>query len=84
MNSKFLSLNKQDAIKALIIATLTVGFKVAIASFSGKALPTLPELKAAAILGLGAAGTYLFKNVFSNSDGKIATETTVVVPEVHM
>ena len=66
--SKFLSLGKNDFIKASIMALLSSFVTAIIPTLESGALPTLLQIKAAAVVGLTAALSYLLKNVLTNSN----------------
>jgi hypothetical protein len=71
--SPYFSLNWQDALKGFVVAAITAALGIIAQSIdAGHVLPTLAELKAAGIAGLGAGVAYLLKNLFTNSGGKLA------------
>jgi uncharacterized membrane protein (GlpM family) len=65
--SSFFSLNKRDAINGLIVAFLTAALAGTIAALEAGVLPSVDALKSDALFGLKAAGAYLLKNLFTNS-----------------
>lgn len=65
--SSFFNLNKRDAINGLIVAFLSAALAGTIAALEAGVLPSLDALKSDAIFGLKAAGAYLLKNLFTNS-----------------
>jgi hypothetical protein len=77
MQSNFGTLNWSDLIKGVLIASGTVILTAVLASLQATP-PAIPATWAqwSGILTAGAiAGiTYLLKNIFSNSDGKLGTE----------
>jgi len=73
--SSFFSLNKRDAINGLIVAFLSAALAGTIAALEAGVLPSIDALKSDALLGLKAAGAYLLKNLFTNSqDQFLVTE----------
>jgi hypothetical protein len=70
--SGFFKLNLQDAFKGFIVAALAVIVAGVGTIIDSNALPTLAQLQAIGIAGLIAGVSYLFKNLFTNSDGQIA------------
>lgn len=67
---KFLKLGMPDLLKGVIVAFLTALVTSVYTILQTGVLPTLAELKVAAIAGLTAAVAYLIKNFFTNSEGK--------------
>ena len=72
--SKFFKLNALDLGKSLLVAFFTSFVTVLYTSLESGHLPNLATLKVAAITGLTGAVGYLVKNVFTNSEGKIAAK----------
>lgn len=68
--SSFFSINWKDFGKAVIVAFLTAFVQSLIVVIDGGALPTVSQIKAAAISGAIAAAAYLLKNLLTNSDGQ--------------
>lgn len=71
MKSKFLSLDTKDAINGFVVAFLSAALTAVLATLDSGALPTLAEVKSAAIIGLTAGLSYLIKNVLTNSNGEL-------------
>ncbi len=71
MKSKFLTLDKKDAINGFVVAFLSAALTAVLATLDSGALPTLAELKSAGIIGLTAGLSYLIKNVLTNSNGEL-------------
>lgn len=71
--SNFFSLNKRDVINGLIVAFLSAALAGTIAALEAGVLPSLDALKADALFGLKAAGAYLLKNLFTNSQDQFLT-----------
>lgn len=69
--SAFGKLNLADLGKGLLIAFGTVVLAGIVNAFNEGRLPTLSELGSLALAGLAAAGAYLLKNLFSNSENKL-------------
>ena len=70
--SNFLNLNLDDLIKGFVVAFLSAALTGLVTILDNGALPTLTELKSAAIVGLTAGLSYLLKNLLTNSKGQIA------------
>lgn len=70
MNSVFLWLSKSDFFKGLIVAFFMAVGTLLVPVFESGMFPDMATLKKALMLGIGAGVSYLFKNIFSNSDGK--------------
>lgn len=71
--SNFFSLNKRDVINGLIVAFLSAALAGTIAALEAGVLPSLDALKSDALFGLKAAGAYLLKNLFTNSQDQFLT-----------
>ena len=69
--SNFLNLNVDDLVKGFIVAFLSTALTGVVATLDSGALPTLAELKSAAIVGLTAGISYLLKNLLTNSQGVV-------------
>lgn len=69
--SKFGSLNLRDALNGFLIAFLAAALSGVIQLLDAGQLPTVEQLKAHALIGLTAGLSYLVKNLFQNSDGKV-------------
>lgn len=80
-NSKLLSLNWHDIIKALLVAFLTTFVATIGQSLDAGIFPTLAQIKVAALSGLAAAVAYLAKNLFTNSNGQILKTNTEFNPD---
>lgn len=74
MKSDIFKLNFRDFAKGLVMAVLGAIVAALYTTIAAGKLPTLEELKTAAIVGLGAGLTYLVKNFFSDGT-KEAAET---------
>lgn len=70
-NSNFLNLNLNDLIKGLVVAFFGTALVSVVDILNVGRLPELAELKAALIIGLTAAGSYLLKNLFTNAQGNL-------------
>jgi predicted exporter len=70
--SDLFKLNWADLGKAVLLAFITTFLGGVYAIIQTGAFPTLAELGAAAMAGLGAALAYLVKNFFTNSQNKLA------------
>jgi len=69
--SNFLNLNVDDLVKGFIVAFLSTALTGVVATLDSGVLPTMGELKSAAIVGLTAGISYLLKNLLTNSQGVI-------------
>jgi hypothetical protein len=72
MNSLFGKLNVKDFIKATLLAAIVVIIDTLSPVFSSGQFPTLSAIGSALWLGAKAAGAYILKNLFTNSEGKFA------------
>jgi N-acetylmuramic acid 6-phosphate (MurNAc-6-P) etherase len=70
MMSGLFNLNKRDAINGFIVAFLSAALTGTLAALDAGELPSLDALKSDALFGLKAAGAYLLKNLFTNSQDK--------------
>lgn len=69
--SNFLNLNVDDLVKGFIVAFLSTALTGLIATLDSGVLPTLTEIKSAAVVGITAGLSYLLKNLLTNSQGQI-------------
>jgi VIT1/CCC1 family predicted Fe2+/Mn2+ transporter len=69
--SNFLNLNVDDLVKGFIVAFLSTALTGVVSTLDSGVLPTLVELKTAAIVGLTAGISYLLKNLLTNSQGVV-------------
>jgi VIT1/CCC1 family predicted Fe2+/Mn2+ transporter len=69
--SNFLNLNVDDLVKGFIVAFLSTALTGVVSTLDSGVLPTLAELKTAAIVGLTAGISYLLKNLLTNSQGVV-------------
>jgi VIT1/CCC1 family predicted Fe2+/Mn2+ transporter len=69
--SNFLNLNFDDLVKGFIVAFLSTALTGVVSTLDSGVLPTLAELKTAAIVGLTAGISYLLKNLLTNSQGVV-------------
>jgi len=69
--SNFLNLNVDDLLKGFIVAFLSTALTGVVSTLDSGILPTVSELKSAAIVGLTAGISYLLKNLLTNSQGFI-------------
>jgi len=69
--SEFGKLNWADIGKGVLIAFLTVVVTGLMASLNAGRFPTLDEILALSLTGLGAGLAYLLKNVFTNSNNEL-------------
>jgi hypothetical protein len=75
MNSSFFSINLKDLGKGIIIAVITAFVTALYQQISaGNVIPTADQLRADAVVALGAAISYLLKNLVTNSEGKFLTK----------
>lgn len=84
MNSKYLSLNNQDLIKGALMAGIGAAVPLIADVLQSGELPTVLQLKTAAIIGLSTAVSYFIKNLFSNSDGKVLAKEPINPDQIHM
>lgn len=63
-----------DWIKGFTVAVLSGMLGAIIQCLDTGALPSLSTLKSSLIIGLSGGGAYIIKNVFTNSEGKLASE----------
>lgn len=63
----FLNINWRDAAKSLILFFITTFVTSLVQGFKDGQLPTLIEIKTAAIIGLTASISYLLKNYLTNN-----------------
>jgi hypothetical protein len=73
MRSKFFSLNKRDFIKGLIVAVITGVLTFMVDGLKSGVPLDLAFLGQIGINALIALGSYLLKNLFTNSKGEILT-----------
>ncbi len=73
MRSTFLSLNLRDFIKGLVLAVLAAVIAYAYEAVQAGTLFDIAFLKSSGMVALSAVLAYLVKNLFTNSEGKIAT-----------
>jgi hypothetical protein len=73
MRSAFLSLNLRDFFKGLVLAVLAAIITYAYEAVQTGVLFDLAFLKSAGMVALSAVLAYLVKNLFTNSQGQIAT-----------
>lgn len=71
MKSNFLNLNAQDVVKGFVVAFLSAALTGLVATLDSGALPSVVELKQAAIVGLTAGLSYLLKNLLTNSQDEL-------------
>ena len=69
--SNFLNLNIDDLVKGFIVAFLSTALTGIISTLDSGVLPTMAEIKSAAIVGITAGLSYLLKNLLTNSQGQI-------------
>lgn len=74
MNSMFLRLAKNDLVKGAMVAAGGAIIGVILPAIEAGTIIDISVLKGAATLGIGAGLSYLTKNLFTNSDGKIGRE----------
>jgi len=74
--SNFGTLNWKDIVKGVVVAILTVVVAGVSTSLNAGAFPSLAELQQLGLMGLAAGVAYLFKNVFTNSQGQTFTKET--------
>lgn len=70
MKSNFLRWNLSDLTKGLLTAAYTAASTGIVDIMKTGSLPDLPALKTIAVMAAAAALGYLFKNLFTNSDGE--------------
>lgn len=66
--SDFFKLNARDLAKGILLAFITAIVTAVTQTVSNGGLPTLPQLKGAALVGLSAAIAYLIKNLLTNNE----------------
>lgn len=71
--AKLFALKYKDLAKGFVVAILTVVMTGAMTGLTSVPphFPTMPEIQALLLTGLGAGIAYLTKNFFSNSDGQM-------------
>ena len=69
--SNFLSLNWRDAVNGYVVAFFSTALVGIIETLDAGQLPSLGELKTAAIVGLTAGLSYLLKNLLTNASGQL-------------
>ena len=69
--SKLFNLNLSDAVKGLVIAVLTTVLTGLLKVFETGTLPSTSDLQQIGVIAITAGISYLLKNVFTNSDGKL-------------
>lgn len=69
--SNFLSLNWRDAVNGFVVAFFSTALVGIIETLDAGQLPSLEELKTAAIVGLTAGLSYLLKNLLTNASGQL-------------
>lgn len=67
MKSTFLKLNLKDLLKGLVVAVLTAVITSLYQAFQDGGMPTAEQFKTAGLIGVGAALSYLLKNLFTDS-----------------
>lgn len=72
IKSKFLELNRKDILRALGIALGSSAIYLFTTMSSG-VFPTLDVLKSTVAVFIGSGGSYIIKNVFTNSDDQFLT-----------
>lgn len=72
MDSKFFRLTAIDFLKGALVSALTAGLTAVSQQLDIGHIPTSSEWKVIAISSVGAFAAYMLKNLFTNSDGKIA------------
>ena len=70
--SNFLKLNWGDLGKGVLVAFLTVFVGSLSSALNAGTFPTLDQIYGWLLPALAAAGAYLLKNLFTNSDGQVA------------
>lgn len=76
LQSDLYKINWYDIAKGFIVAFLAIFVSTVAVTINDGALPTVPELKAAAMAGFAAGVGYLLKNFLTNSQGALGTKTT--------
>lgn len=71
-HSKFFSWNGFDFIKGAVMAAASAGANVVLNIVNDSALPSVTELRNAAVVGVCAGIAYLIKQLFTNSTGQLA------------
>lgn len=74
IKSAFLKLGKSDLVKGCIMTALGAIAGTAYAAIQAGTLLDLVVLKGMASTALATGGTYLLKNLFTNSNGQIGPE----------
>jgi hypothetical protein len=74
MRSDFGKLNLRDLLHGFIVAVITSVITGAYTALSSGTLPTLTDLQAIGLVGLGAGLAYIGKQLTTNSDGNVGSE----------
>lgn len=82
VTSSFLSVNWRDALRGFLIAALTTILATVGQAVEAGSLPTIAQLKVAALAGLTAGISYLIKNFFSSSEITIKKAPTEMIQAV--
>lgn len=69
--SKFMTLGVRDFIRSAIVAAGTAGGFVLLPAMQSGSLPTIAQLKMAGVAAVCAGGSYIVKNLFTNSKDQI-------------
>lgn len=72
--SKYLTVGMRDFIKGAVMAALTASLTMLYQILQAGGTPTLDQLKASALVGVGAAIAYIIKNFFTNNKGQMLTK----------
>lgn len=78
--SNYLSLNWRDAAKGTLVAAMTAAFATIGQAITAGALPTMQQIKVAALAGLAAGFSYLVKNFFTPSQTVITAVPAGTMP----
>jgi len=71
-NAKFLRLNWKDLVKGVVVAAGTAAGVILFPVIQSGAMPTKAQLLVAGGSALAAGGSYLLKNLFTNSKDEFA------------
>jgi hypothetical protein len=78
-HSSFFSWNKFDFVKAAVMAAGTAISTNLIEILQASKIPTIDQLKAAAIVGLTTGMVYLLKQLITNAQGQLGKKDTSAI-----
>ena len=74
--SKFLTLRMRDFVRALVVTVGTAFLTTLVTFFNAGKIPSLEDLRLCGVAALAAGVTYITKNLFTNSENKLAKKET--------